>query len=966
MGKRSWWVIVFLLIVSGGISMISAATTGKIAGVVKDADTGEPLPGVNIFIKGTTLGSATDLEGNYFILNVPPGNYTVTAQMVGYATVNMENVRVNAGRTTIVNFSLKSELLQGEEITIVAEREVIPRDVASSQVTIVAKEAVETSPIGDFSNLIRLQAGIEAGPSPEDIVIRGGGGDQILMVVDGATLVDERRNRPILNLPLSAIESIDIITGGFNAKYGNVRSGMLRINTKEGTDKYSGYLDVRVSPPHYKHFSKDKYWTQDWNIYAGPGSMDSSEYFIGWNKWTEQRNSDNDPSNDITPEGARRLWEWWHRPIKYGAEGPADYLVEGSFGGPVPGLKKTSFFFSGRRQFVTSVIPYYKTSSESKLGRTRSSYMLKLTSRLTDKLKLSFSGLYGVQDWLGYRWGTSRNFIGLSYFDQHEQLFKYSMDMSPYIQTTQMYSLKLTHTLSPRTFYNFLVEYQNIDDERYWVERDTTPRFEYEPGKWIDGTPWGHSDVGTVQDQLAMYRTISGPAVLDSSKTTTMHMKFDIESQVNKSNNVKAGFELNYTKLKEDIRWIERGRNQTDNWQKWTVHPIRLAGYVQDKLEWEGMIANFGLRLDYVNANADYFTDPWSPYFTSDKIDSIDFTPKEKSRGRINIQPRLGVSHPIGEHTKIYFNYGHFYSVPLNTQYYGVVLGGVGTHKLSTLGNPNLKTPRTVAYELGYDQDLFNQILVHIAGYYKDVTNQVAQVRYHGKFGDVDYISFSNQNYADIYGFEVRVEKKYGRFLYAWLNYNWVKTKSGYIGFQDIYQDKRLPAIRYGAEPVEGIVRPSFRGTLDLHTPLEYGQLWGGWALNVLYTWREGSKFYFDDDPSPDRKPNMQWVARSNMDLRVSKRFKIFGLEPEVYMIINNLFNQKYLNRWAFTNEQWRDYLMSLKVPWGEGERKGHDRVGIYPHDGKNQHVKIDVSPQNKWAMFLYPRQFYFGLRFSF
>ncbi|RMG34879.1 MAG: carboxypeptidase-like regulatory domain-containing protein, partial [Methanobacteriota archaeon] len=139
MGKRSWRFKLVLLIVSSIVSTVFAATTGKITGVVKDAETGEPLPGVNVVIQGTSLGASTDLDGSYFILNIPPGNYTVTAQMVGYATVNMEDVRVNAGRTTVLNFSLKSQLLQGEEITIVAEREVIPRDVASSQVTLVAK-----------------------------------------------------------------------------------------------------------------------------------------------------------------------------------------------------------------------------------------------------------------------------------------------------------------------------------------------------------------------------------------------------------------------------------------------------------------------------------------------------------------------------------------------------------------------------------------------------------------------------------------------------------------------------------------------------------------------------------------------------------------------------------------------------------------------------------------------------------
>ena len=111
-------------------SIIFSGTTGKITGVVIDSETKSPLPGANVMIDGTGLGAATDTEGNYFIINVPPGVYKVKAMMMGYSTINMTSVQVNVNLTTTVNFELKPTVLEmGEEVTIVADRELIQKDI---------------------------------------------------------------------------------------------------------------------------------------------------------------------------------------------------------------------------------------------------------------------------------------------------------------------------------------------------------------------------------------------------------------------------------------------------------------------------------------------------------------------------------------------------------------------------------------------------------------------------------------------------------------------------------------------------------------------------------------------------------------------------------------------------------------------------------------------------------------------
>ena len=112
--------------------LLFAGTTGKIAGNVKDIETGEPLPGCNVQIVNTNMGAATDGNGEYFIINVPPGQYTVRTSMIGYKTVNTTNVQVMVDLTTRLNFSMEQTVLDiGEEITVVAERPLVQKDITS-------------------------------------------------------------------------------------------------------------------------------------------------------------------------------------------------------------------------------------------------------------------------------------------------------------------------------------------------------------------------------------------------------------------------------------------------------------------------------------------------------------------------------------------------------------------------------------------------------------------------------------------------------------------------------------------------------------------------------------------------------------------------------------------------------------------------------------------------------------------
>ncbi len=109
-----------------------AQETGKIQGTVEDAETGQPLPGVNVYLVGTELGAATDAEGRYFIINIPVGTYDITASMIGYAQLTKTDVLVQIDRTSNVNFSLTTSAIEGEQVTVVAERDILHRNIKYS------------------------------------------------------------------------------------------------------------------------------------------------------------------------------------------------------------------------------------------------------------------------------------------------------------------------------------------------------------------------------------------------------------------------------------------------------------------------------------------------------------------------------------------------------------------------------------------------------------------------------------------------------------------------------------------------------------------------------------------------------------------------------------------------------------------------------------------------------------------
>ena len=240
----SVWTKAFLFVslLLMGMAAPTLAQTGKIAGTVIDAATGDPLPGVNVLIDGTTQGTATNFDGEYVIIGVRPGTYTIVASFIGFSTQRVEGVSVNLDLTTTVDFRLAEEVFQGEEIVVTAEAETVRKDVTSSEARVSA-ETLDKLPVTELGQVLDVQAGITTRGG--NIHVRGGRSSEVVFMVDGVPVTDGYDGSTSIQLENDGIEELQVISGTFNAEFGNAMSGVINVVTKEGrSDRFGGSLQL--------------------------------------------------------------------------------------------------------------------------------------------------------------------------------------------------------------------------------------------------------------------------------------------------------------------------------------------------------------------------------------------------------------------------------------------------------------------------------------------------------------------------------------------------------------------------------------------------------------------------------------------------------------------------------------------------------------------------------------------------
>lgn len=989
--KKIYIPIILIFLVVG---QSFAGITGKIAGRITDAETGQPLGGVNVVIRGLTLGAASDMNGYYTILNVPPGTFEVKTTMIGYTSVTAKDVVVVIDLTTTLDFKMRIKVLDMDELVIVAERPIVSRDISASEMNVSAK-TIESLPVQHMDQVLELQAGVESG-----LQVRGSSARQSALLLDGFNLNDERSNTPVTDISLSSIKEVKIQTGGFNAEYGNVRSGVITAITKEGSRKrFNGTISYLHRPPAMKNFGESIYNDNSYFIrpYIDPdvcwvgtqnGGWDEetqNQYpiFEGWKAVSDATLQDSDPENDLTPEAAKRLWEWQHR--RQGEIVDPDYYIDAGFGGPVPligtKLGHLRFYATHKRDREMFIVPLSRDSYET------NSSQLKFVSDLNPAMKLILTGLYGETHSVSpYAWTTTPT----------GWVFQSSEDVARHINSNtgnavlfvpghfspssiyrNMVGIKFTHIISPKTFYEINVQ-NNIN--RYSTfqvdDRDTSRVFEPVPGYFVDEAPYGYYGYGG--NAIGDHMIIGGWMNLgrDRSVNSTFTLKFDYTSQINRRNQIKTGIHFVYNDYAIRSSTYNPSMSTWNREQIYDQYPFRIGAYIQDKLEFEGFIANVGLRLDFSNPNGEYYNlDMYDNFYQEGNGQLLEsLAPTSHTDAKLYLSPRLGISHPITENSKLYFNYGHFYQEPSSATRFSIQREANGL--VTYLGNPNLELEKTVAYEVGFEQNLFNRFLLSLAAYYKDVTNQPNWVYYQNFNSAIQYRSAENNDYEDIRGFELTITKQAGRWLTGFINYTYHVETHGYFGLENVYEDpleqrKYLKQNPYMEKPR---AQPFARANIDFHTPPKFGPQYSGihpfesWYAIILAEWKSGRYETYNPNQIPGIVDNVQWKDYFNVDLRFSKLFKLGMFDFQFYLDITNALNIKYMAAGLFGYKNYtgfsdvydyEDYLASLHLSWEEGSEHGDDRLGEYKAD------YINMPNLNSLA-FLNPRSYKLGVKVSF
>ncbi|HJP32446.1 MAG TPA: TonB-dependent receptor [Candidatus Latescibacteria bacterium] len=1038
-----------------------AGTTGKIRGTIQDAGTGEPLVGAIIRIEGLNVGTTTDDEGDYFVINLPPGEYAVSVSIIGYEAVTKTGVSVNVDRTVTVDFDLKTAAIEMDVVTVEAESEVVRMDVSGSQAVVTSQDMARTM-ARNVTESLSLEPQVYNGQ------VRGGSADETLFMLDGQRLVDERLGEAYMGINATAVKEVQINTGGFNAEYGNVRSGLFNVVTREGKPgEINMFLNYRFAPAQKKHFGADAFGAETWEwrvhgdsdrlrrvwsegdqlLFEGaansagniplygesgnvvrtvaPDAVPSEQVWKGW--------MDVGEGDAAAAKEAQNLWMWRHRGQDY-ADAP-DMNLDATVIGTIPGMDDLKFLVSHRFEDNQYGLPHPREGYGDRNSQVKLDYVgLENWKITTNYLTGHIESLGSMsRDWAE---GISQSYNDLrimrdlrpSYLNGADvsanpsgswngetatfssitaPRSKYNVVGSEVDRNFSQVGLTIKNVRSASTFWDMSLQRFSAEyDMGPSALRDLTVQQRTVAGGTVasDATPVGwvrtKAEGDQQPDQPGYYLMGSDAIGRDSSSVVTSVVAANITSQINKYHQVKAGVELVIDDVEEFSGIIRLGGGEPfGQWKKYDFSPRRVAAYLQDKLEIEGMIANFGMRLEYMDPNvARFFPDAeeggffgeyarmpawfleggrgaegkqsfseiFDGYLSSgvdgagEAVDANGLT-SEDAKTRMKLSPRLGVSFPVSDVAKVYFNYGHFYTMPRTRHLYGF-MGGSGSQFFNWMGNPDLDWAKTVAYEVGYDHNIADSYRLHLAGYVKDDSNLIEFTRYWPTaLGGSEAIRISqNKFYRDTRGFEAKLEKMGGRYVTGWVNYGYLLQKSGLVGFLNVYQDPREVNVRSTTEQRAPDPIPSLRASIDLHVPAGFGpELAGirpldGLSANWLQWWARGQKVTFDPVGS-GVVDNYRNRDAFNADLRISKAFDAFGAKPVFFVDIHNVFNRRQLNPAGFTPEEWRAYMNSLR-PESKG---GQDRIGDWDKS------YIELPERDRWAAFIDPRQVFIGLNFN-
>jgi len=941
---------------------------GEIQGKVVDKETGEPVAGAMVTLVGTYYGAISRPDGTFVISSVKPGEYTLKVTMMGYNEWLMTGVKVKEGQKITLTVALTPKGTTLKEVEIIGDKPYIDLESGMSELILRAND-LEGFGVTNIQSIATMQVGVTQ--TPDGIQIRGGRVYETQYVVEGVNAQDPLAGTGFgVEVNKAAVDEVAIVTGTSSTEYGDGTAGVIVTKIKEGTNQFHLSANYQRDNIGYK-------LNQGMNWNAEILNVTVSGPLLGkWLNWNEKK-----PRWKYFFAGNMDINDTYFRVI-------ANQLHSSL-------LKDDAFIRVLRRITGNDALTKDRLFAPRQDNKWQGT--LKLTYDLTQNARLDLT----IQQSLMINQNTrSLQIIG------NDQI------MTPGLQYAFALQPDNANTYTHRS--NLTVLHFKHVGKRHWTMDWYVGRLFTNLRVDANGRPFRDSTVtqvydpySIVTDPITLYNPYDsvvyvnpGPGLYNNGGIATLWHDHYVEEYTLKGkfhymprkpiHFLTFGFEhreAEYQWIDVQRPWIGApiplpdGQVYSSNRigqssDIWKARPAFGGIFFEDKIQYEGIIANLGLRFNYWAYGT--FVDQ---AVENPKAPVLDVLREEYRKQTIPIGgrrfqgrllPKLRVSFPVTENNVLYFNYGHSLRMP-HPRFIYAGLDPVYQNQsyLANLGNPNLKPEATVSYEVGIKTQISSSFAITVAGFYNDkydyiVMRSVTIRDATGRF--VTKTMAINQDYARIRGLEVSLFKKW---KYVELRTNGAyqvatgKSNSARESLLQIQQTGRVQATR---EFYLAWDRPfEWKGFVTIRTDSTWriGPIsFPNFVITIASTWKSGLRYtpyvftgvdeftgrpiYEPDETRPFARVGSPWSwtdVRIQRDFRIRKRIAL-----SLYLFVENIFDQR--NAQIVNPVTGRAYEYGDPVPFSW-------RDPLYPNP-----LDRGLPPDNP-SRYLQPRHFWWGFQFQ-
>jgi len=816
-----------------------AGTTGTLSGHVLDGD-GKPVVAATVLVVGTRLGAYTDAEGRYLIMKVPPGTYELKASRLGFNAMTVSGVVVSADNTTKQDFKLGDTALATQEVVVVAERPPVDVTVTSSQVTMTTEE-IEDLPVQSLTDVVNLQAGVVDGH------FRGGRQGGVQFQVDGVSINNAFDNRSSLNIDRSLLQEVQVISGTFDAEYGQAMSGVVNAILKEGGEKHEVEAEVFTGGFFFPGRETERKVPDDVHL---TGTLNAFATVSGPL-----------PVRDTTFLVNARRYQW------------DDYITATRIFNPTDELAVDP------ADTTRLILGATGDGEEMPLGWTNEwSGLFKVTNRSLTNTKVGYQALFATRENRPTSWNY--RFLPENVSTQHTVTVAHGFDV--------------THSLGATSFLDLSLRQNYSEYKDHLFEDPYDPRYDElpSPGGLVYTNGWFEWQGAQINHYL--------------QRTLTYILKGSITSQIDERNQAKAGFELSFPKVEFGspvvLAWVNnellRYVNDPERPGLMARYPVMGAAYVQDKMSRNDLEVHFGARLDYFDSRSTVPSDPANP---ANAIAGAPESLPRETTAKASLSPRLGVAYPIEDKAAIHFSYGHFRQFPsvstmfTNSDYSRLDELQAGDPDYGVMGNPDVRPETTVQYEVGYKQVVNDDFGYDLTIYYKDIRDLMG-VEFVDTYTGATYSRLTNVDYGSALGVTLAIDHRRFGPLRTGFDYTWQQAMGN---SSDPNETATRAAAGEDPRPRQIPFNWDQRHTVNATAALD---LPGGWTIALAAKLGSGQPY----TPETERAYGGSTAANAGrkptsflVDLRAEKGL---GKKSEggIFVRVFNLFDKRFYNGVVF------------------------------------------------------------------